>query len=550
MIFQIGKFELDTGSYELRKDGETVSIEPQVYDLLQLLVLNRDRVVTREEIHKSIWQGRVVSDSALSNRIKAARKALDDSGREQSYIQTYHGRGFRFVAKVVPTDQCDESDIFTMDSTDLPNGLSIAVLPFTNMSGEIEQEYFSDGITEDITTDLARIDGLFVVARNSSFIYKNTAVKVQKICKNLEVRYLLEGSVRKEGNYVRITAQLIDGQTGGHLWAQRYDRDISDVFAVQSEIAYCIVHALKLVLNPNAEQAIQKAPTANIEAYNCYLRGREFLHRVTRKDVEFAQQMFTSAIKMDSNYSRAYAGLADCYARLYQYYDSNPELLKQGVAASAKALNLDPQLAEAHASRGLLLSLKLDYKEAEKEFETALRIDPMLYEAYYYFGRVCLIRGDTEKAVELFQQACRVRPGDFQSMMMLANAYRNLDKLSEARKIAPRGLIFAERRLALYPDDVRAAYAGAAALIDLGDRKAALEWVERVLLIESEDTTTSYNLACLYSLLGEPDKAIDNLSHAINDENINSRREWINHDYDLDSLRNLPRFQTLLKQLQ
>lgn len=534
----------------MRKDGETVSIEPQVFDLLQLLVLNRDRVVTKEEIHETIWQGRVVSDSALSNRIKAARKALGDSGREQSYIQTYHGRGFRFVAKVIRTGQSDEPVKSTMNSSDFPNGLSIAVLPFANMSGDMEQEYFSDGITEDITTDLARINGLFVVARNSSFSYKNTSVKVQTICENLEVRYLLEGSVRKDGNCVRITAQLIDGMTGGHLWAQRYDRDISDVFAVQSEISCCIVDALKLVLHPNAEQAIQKPPTSSIEAYNCYLRGREFFHRVTRKDVIFAQQMFTRAIEIDTNYTRAYAGLADCYARLYQYYDSNPEHLKQGIAASTTALNMDPHLAEAHASRGLLLSLKLDYKNAEKEFETALRIDPMLYEAYYFFGRVCFIRGDTEKAVELFQQACRVRPGDFQSMMMLANAYRNLDKLLEARKIAPRGLIFAERRLALYPDDVRAAYAGAAALIDLGDRKAALEWVERVLSIESEDTTTSYNLACLYSLLGEPDKAIDNLSHAINDENIKSRREWINHDRDLDSLRDLPRFQALLKQLQ
>ena len=233
---------------------------------------------------------------------------------------------------------------------------SIVVLPFNNMSGDPEQEYFSDGITEDIITDLSKVSGLFVIARNTAFTYKAKSVKVQEVSRELQVTFVLEGSVRKAGARVRVTAQLINGKDEGHVWADRYDRDLTDIFAIQDEITHAIVEQLKVKLLPQEQKSIAQAPTDNIEAYTYYLRGRQFLHRHSKSYYQLARRMFTKAVELDSEYARAYAGIADCdsFLCLHYYVDIGIDSI---LAASARALALDANLAEAHASRGLALHL-------------------------------------------------------------------------------------------------------------------------------------------------------------------------------------------------
>ena len=228
---------------------------------------------------------------------------------------------------------------------------SIAVLPFNNMSGDPEQEYFSDGISEDIITDLSKISGLFVVGRNTSFGYKGMSPQLQKVASDLGVKFLLEGSVRKAGQRVRVNAQLIDGSNGGHLWADRYDRDLTDIFAIQDEITQSIVEQLKIRLLPKEKKAITQAPTANVEAYNYYLKGRQFFHNFTKSFLFLAREMFAKAVEIDPNYARAYAGMANCDSRLEAWYKV-PIDLEEILSIAAKALALDPNLAEAYAAQG------------------------------------------------------------------------------------------------------------------------------------------------------------------------------------------------------
>src|SRR6202040_3354215 len=263
---------------------------------------------------------------------------------------------------------------------------SICVLPFVNMSGDPEQEYFSDGITEDIITDLSKVSALFVVARNTAFTYKGKPMKVREIAQELGVSFILEGSVRKAGSRVRVNGQLIDGRNGGHVWADRYDRDLTDIFAIQDEITHAIVEQLKVKLLPQEKKSIAQAPTANIEAYTFYLRGRQFMQRHSKSNYQLARRMFANAVGLDPLYARAYAGIADCDSFLFLHYH-----LEAGIdtilATAAKALGLDDQLAEAHASRGLALSLGKRYEEATAEFERAIALDPNSFEAHYFYGR-------------------------------------------------------------------------------------------------------------------------------------------------------------------
>src|SRR5437773_4401178 len=257
---------------------------------------------------------------------------------------------------------------------------SIAGRPFANMSGDPEQEYFSDGITEDILTDLSKISGLFVVARHSAFIYKDKPVKAQQIGQELGVDFLLEGSVRKAGSHVRVTGQLVNCKDGGHLWAERFDLDLTDIFAILDEITHAIVEQLKVKLLPQEKKLIGESPTLNVEAYTYYLRGRDFLYRYSKRYFELARRMFTKAIELDPNYARAYAGIADCDAFLYMVYQVDVPL--EGILdMSAKALALDNKLAEAHTARGVALSAARDFDEANTEFETALTLDPNSFEA-------------------------------------------------------------------------------------------------------------------------------------------------------------------------
>jgi len=422
---------------------------------------------------------------------------------------------------------------------------SIAVLPFINMSGDPEQEYFSDGITEDIITDLSKVSGLFVVARNTAFTYKGKTVEVAEVAKRLGVNFILEGSVRKAGSRVRVTGQLISGKDGGHVWADRYDRDLTDIFSIQDEITHAIVEQLKVKLLPQEKKNIAQTPTDNVEAYTYYLRGRQFMQRHSKSNYQLARRMFAKATELDPLYARAYAGIADCDSFLFLHYHLEVSV-DSILATSAKALGLDDKVAEAHASRGLALSLDEHYDEATAEFEKAIALDPNSFEAHYFYGRACVMQGKFERAASLFERAAENKPNDYQSVCLLMPTYRALGRQSDTESAARRGIERAERELTSHPEDARAAYLGAGALAVLGEKDRAREWAARALAIDPDDVLIQYNVACVYSLLGDIDQAFDLLERLLPNAGHELRRGWIKHDSDLDPLRSHPRFQKIL----
>jgi len=424
---------------------------------------------------------------------------------------------------------------------------SIAVLPFINMSADKEQEYFCDGIAEDIINDLTKVDGLHVAARASSFAFRDKRDDVRAIGRKLGVATLLEGSVRKAGNRVRITAQLVNLSNGYHLWTERYDRELKDVFEIQDEIAQKIVEALKITLTDKDKRALgRKAGTRDIKAYDLYLRGRKYFHQVQRKGYDYALEMYQRAIDRDKSYALAYAGIADCYTYLYTDFDKQAVNLEKAIAASQKALELDPDLAEAHSSRGFALSsLSKNFEEAEKEFETAIRLNPKIFEPYYFYARACRAKGDLKKAANLFEKACEVNPEDYQAPSMLASTYKGLGMKTEAEAAYHRRLAVIKRHLELNPDDSRAIYLGANALVELGEEEEGLEWGRRSLAIDAENPLLLYNIACIFCKAGKHEDAIDYLENSFG--HGYASKAWAQTDPDFEPIRDHPRFQRLLK---
>jgi adenylate cyclase len=422
---------------------------------------------------------------------------------------------------------------------------SIAVLPFNNMSGDTEQEYFSDGITEDIITDLSNISGLFVVARHTAFTYKNKLVKVQQVGRELGVAFILEGSVRKAGARVRVTGQLISTRDGDHVWAQRFDRDLTDIFAIQDEITHAIVEQLKVKLLPQEKKSIGQVPTENIEAYTYYLRGRDFLHRRSKRYLQLARGMFAKAVELDPNYARAYAGMADCDSYLYMTYHMDVSI--DGILATTeKALALDNKLAEAHASRGVALSAGQRYEEAKAEFEKAIALNPNSFEAHYFYARSSFAQGKIEHAGALFQRAAEVRPDDYQSVCLLVAIYKSLGREQDCKNAAKKGVELAERELVRHPEDSRPAQLGAGALIEVGEPERAREWIARAMTIDPDDPVAQYNAACSYALLGDIDASLDLLERCL--PNLGHEKvNWSKYDSDLEEVRSNPRYHQILQ---
>jgi adenylate cyclase len=423
---------------------------------------------------------------------------------------------------------------------------SVAVMYFENLSSDNEDEYFRDGMTEDIITEISKIRELRVFPRAAVLAFRNRTVTGPEVGRDLNALYVLTGSLRRAGNRLRITAQLIETRTGHSVWAERYDRQLEDVFAIQDEIAQAIARSLKVVLTEEEKQEIKKAPTADVQAYDYYLRGRQFFHQLRRKGFEYARQMFARAIVIDPGYARAYAGVADCSSFLYMYWDTTDDNLREADRASRKAIELDPDSGEAHASRGLAVSLSKKFEEAEKEFETAIRLDPKLFEAHYFYARACFQQGNMEKAAQLFEQACIVKPQDYQAPTLLGTSYRGLGRIAEAGAASRRAFQMAEKHLELHPDDARALYLGAGNLADIGERDRALDWVQRALAIDSEEPSILYNSACVFARLGRTDEALDCLEKAMAPSKGHWYRQWAAKDSDLDPVRKHPRFQALM----
>ena len=424
---------------------------------------------------------------------------------------------------------------------------SIAVLPFTNMSADAENEFFTDGITEEIINALTKVRALDVASRTSAFSFKGNKEDISAIGRKLKVHTVLEGSVRKAGNRLRISTQLVDVATSFQLWSERYDREMQDVFAIQDEIATSIVNALKVVLTEKEEAAIKKVHTQSVRAYEYYLRGRQLFHQRRPETLDAAEDLYRRAIALDPDYALAYAGLADCSCFRFFEHAGGDEALAQAESASRRALKLDPELAEAHASRGLALTYQRRFEEAWQEFERAMELDSVLYEAPWYYGRSLQAQGKLDRAVELYEKAAELRVDDYQALTMAASCYRGLGRLDEARVASERGIAAAERALALNAGESRALALGAVELQSIGDMARSEEWARRAVQSDPTNPLILYNIGCLYAQAGKRGLALDHLERAI--EVGMRNRDWLMTDPDLESVRDDPRFVALLTEV-
>jgi TolB-like protein len=423
MTLSFGDYEIDVERRELRRAKAPVHIEPQVFDLLVYLVQNCDRVVSKDDLIASVWGGRIVSDSTLTSRINAARKALGDSGKDQKLIRTIARKGFRFVGAVGAQSDAepahtsgslpDEIHEHSRPALPLPDRPAIAVLPFVNMSGEPEQEYFSDGISEDIITALSKLRWFFVIARNSSFIYKGKAVHLKEIAEELGVGYVVEGSVRKGGDRVRITVQLNDVATGSHIWAERYDRDLSDVFALQDEITEAIVAAIEPQLYAAENFRAQRKPPDSMDAWDLVMRALSHYWRVTRQDNVVAQALLEKATAIDPSYGQALGLLAASHTfSAHMGWADMATVVPIAERAALAAIRADSEDPWAHYALGSVCLFTRRFDDSLAEFEVALRLNPNFSLAQGYYGLTLSYCGRWEEADLAARRALRLSPRD------------------------------------------------------------------------------------------------------------------------------------------
>jgi TolB-like protein len=411
---------LDTDTRELHSGCESIATEPQVFDLIVYLVQNRDRVVSKDDLFAAVWGGRIVSDSTLTSRINAARKAVGDSGINQTLIRTIARKGFRFVGDVrIESGGHQQTGADARPTAELRSALplperpAIAVLPFINMSGDPEQDYFSDGISEDIITALSKLRWFFVIARNSSFTYKGKAVHLKQVAEELGVGYVVEGSVRKGGDRVRITAQLNDVATGSHIWAERYDRGFSDVFAVQDEITEAIVAAIEPQLYAAENFRAKRKPPDSMDAWDLVMRALSYYWRVTRQDNVVAQALLEKAITIDPNYGQALGVLAASHTfSAHMGWAEMATAVPIAERAALAAIQADSEDPWAHYALGSAYLFTRRFDDSLAEFELALRLNPNFSMAQGYYGLTLSYCGRLEEADLAARRALRLSPRD------------------------------------------------------------------------------------------------------------------------------------------
>jgi TolB-like protein len=451
LLYLFADFVLDTDQRELRRGSTVVQIAPLAFDLLEFLIRNRERVLTRDDLIASIWNGRIVSESALSTCINAARSAINDTGEEQRLIRTLPRKGLRFVGaarEVRKPEAPDAADAVEQPrpALSLPDKPSIAVLPFTNMSGDPEQEYFADGTVEDIITALSRLRWLFVIARNSSFTYKGKAVDVKQVGRELGVRYVLEGSVRKSANRVRITGQLIDASTGTHIWADRFDGAMEDIFDLQDQVTASVVGAIA----PKMEQAeIERArckPTENLGAYDYYLQGMAKVYQATRHAYGDALPLFQKAIELDPNFASACGMAAWCYAwrKRNGWMADRATETAETARLALQAVHLGKDDAIALSTGGFALAFVVGEVENGAAFiDRALILNPNLAAGWLLSGWVNLYLGKPEVTIERATRAVRLSPLDpftFLAYSLIGSGHMHAGRYDEACSWAEKGL--------------------------------------------------------------------------------------------------------------
>jgi adenylate cyclase len=427
--------------------------------------------------------------------------------------------------------------------------LGICVLPFANMSGDPEQEYFSDGITEDIITDLSKVSALSVIARNSAFMYKGRNVDVQKVARELDVSHVLEGSVRKSGGRVRITAQLVKGSSNDHVWAERYDRDLNDIFALQDEISEAIVTALKLKLLPEEKEAIEQRGTENVDAYNLYLMARQNYATGIEQDsrrAEASVRLCRRAVEIDPGYALAWALMALGQMLLHFAHGKRGD---DGMVAAERALALDANLAEAHAVKARILSQYGRHDEGSAEIDVALALDPESYEVNKSAAYLRVRQHRLDEAIRYYEKATALMDTDVNSPSMLMTCYAAVGDAEGVARVAQIALTRAEKILAQDPNNGAAMGYGVAALASLRKSERAQEWINRALLIDPDNMNMRYNFGCALTILGDIEPAIDILAQVFETAHI----DRLNHakvDPDLDPLREDPRFKAMMAEAE
>jgi len=425
----------------------------------------------------------------------------------------------------------------------IPHSASIAILPFTDLSPAKDHDWFCDGLAEEIIDALCCVRGLRVASRTASFRFRDGSVDPREIGRLLGVSAILEGSVRKAGEQLRITTQLINAEDGYHLWSKTFDRRIEDVFAIQAEIAGSVSKALKLSL---AGPASGRHAPGNMQAYEYYLRGRQLAGAFSAAALQRAPQMFRHAIELDPNYAQAHAGLADIltYLILWRYVMTD-DCLPEAAAAARRALELAPDLAEAHVALGNVLQLQRDPAGATAAFERAIELNPTLHEAYHYFGRHCFSQGDYRRAAELLETAFRLRPDDFSVLAVAVMAVDASGDHARSLVLAREALDGLIHQAELEPENARANYMAALLYLRLGDTESGRPYIETALRLKPDDFGTIYNAACYYAKSGEIELALDLL-----EQRPVSNLAWIEHDPDLAALRGHPRFEAILARLR
>lgn len=545
------RFQFDPESRRLMSGEREIRLTPKSASVLGILVSRAGEPVTKQALFELAWPDTVVSDDALVSCIQELRKALGDDAREPRFIETRHRSGYRFLPEIAAAPTAPESRAGSSSKAGnaaAGQPASIAVLPFTDMSPGRDQDYFCEGLAEELIDALSRVDGLRVAARSSSFVFRGAGVDLIAAGKTLGVDAIVEGSVRKAGDRLRITVQLIDVSNGFHHWSQKFERQLGDIFAIQDEIAASVARTVRGEELSAPERLALRKPETGTEPYEYYLRGRQSLHRMRQEDLQHSVEMFRHAIELDAQYAPAWAGLATASALLYEWWGSSAEDLATADHASERAMHLAPQLAESHVARGYAQAQHRRYDECAVHFETAMRLHPGLYDAYYYFGRACFAHGEIARSAELFARAADVNPEDFQSLFLAAQSLGMTGRHDEAQRMNRDSIVRAERALALNPEDIRVLSLGSGALQFDQQIERAIEWAQRALALQPHDMSALMNATCLYAKLGMKDEALTLLERACG--RGWGKLDWIEHDPDYDGLRDDPRFKALMAGLR
>ncbi len=427
MDLRFGNFEIDVDRYELRRGDELVPVEPQVFDLLVHLVRNRDRIVSKSELTDVIWKGRIVSEAALSARISAARRAIGDNGADQMLIRTHHKRGFRFVGNVgkesplpdtlsaIPARQLTTArESATAPACVQPDRACIAVLPFKNISGDPEQEYLADGLTEDIITGLSQQQWFSVIARNSSFAFKGETMDVRKVADELGVRYVLEGSVRKAAGRVRVTAQLVDATKRIHVWAERYDSVLANMFNQQDEITSRIIDSVRSQLVMAEAARVRRKAPQNTDAWELVMQALPHMWRMNTAEQRLAQDLLQQAVALDADYAHAHALLGWTYVSLFNLDSHTPigELTDNSLDTAGKALALDDQDHWGHLVLGLSYARRRRPEEAIKHLSNSVGLSPNFALGHAGLGYAFACGGQPELGLQSLEQAQRLNSLD------------------------------------------------------------------------------------------------------------------------------------------